>query len=183
MNRRTFPAGQASTAALLKALMRGLVEEKGQSVADGWLRAAISCMVRADLDDETRMVPLSLRFAPGARRVRRGGVAGGHSAGGKAPRRARQPRGMGARHCVVPTRQRTRSARLHGADSEYGRTVRWETIRVAPGYWQGRSKLGARSAARGRWPSLSRASGGAGFGTGAFRVDRCGREEPSRPSR
>ena len=55
MNRRSFPAGQAS-AALLKALLRLLVEDKGQAAADAWLRGVR--MDREDLDDETRMLPL-----------------------------------------------------------------------------------------------------------------------------
>src|SRR5579862_3645549 len=55
MNRRSFPSGQASTA-MLKALLRVLVEEKGMGVADAWLRSIR--MVRDDLDDETRALPL-----------------------------------------------------------------------------------------------------------------------------
>src|ERR1700716_1427565 len=55
MRRRNFPTGQASTA-MLKALLRTIVAEKSQSASEAWLRAIR--MGRADLDDETRMIPL-----------------------------------------------------------------------------------------------------------------------------
>ena len=56
MNGRSFPTGQANIG-LLKALHRTLAAEKGTSAADAWLRSIR--MVRADLADETRTVPLS----------------------------------------------------------------------------------------------------------------------------
>src|SRR5271168_5053430 len=55
MNHHSFPAGQASTA-LLKALLRALSTDHGVSAADAWLRNIR--MVRDDMEDETRQVPL-----------------------------------------------------------------------------------------------------------------------------
>ena len=55
MNRRSFPTGQTTTA-LLKALLRALSAEKGTAVADAWLRGIR--MIRDDLEDETRLLPL-----------------------------------------------------------------------------------------------------------------------------
>ena len=55
MNRRSFPTGQTTTA-LLKALLRTLSAEKGTAVADTWLRGIR--MIRDDLEDETRLLPL-----------------------------------------------------------------------------------------------------------------------------
>jgi len=55
MNRRSFPTGQ-TTMALLKALLRTLSTEKGTAIADTWLRGIR--MIRDDLEDETRLLPL-----------------------------------------------------------------------------------------------------------------------------
>ena len=56
MNRRSFPAGQC-TASKIKALLKELEAAKGKERADAWL-AAIG-VSRADLEDETRHMPLS----------------------------------------------------------------------------------------------------------------------------
>ncbi|MDP9036884.1 MAG: protein kinase [Myxococcota bacterium] len=136
LNRRSFPTGQTSTA-LVKALLRTLADEKGTAAAEAWLREL--GMVRDDLEDETRMVPLPtlhralVRFAERAPR----------EAIPRAWRHLIDPDNLGIWVRVV---RGTRSpaeafARLDGADSEYARTTRWETIASRPGWWHGRVVL------------------------------------------
>jgi hypothetical protein len=133
MNGRSFPTGQASIG-VLKALLRTLSAEKGASVADAWLRAIR--MVRDDLEDETRMLPLSA--------LHRALVVFAELA----PREI-IPRAW--RHLVAPdslgvwvrmlrgTTEPTEAfARLDAVDSQYGRTTRWETTATRRGRWRGR---------------------------------------------
>jgi serine/threonine-protein kinase len=136
MSHRSFPAGQASTA-LLKALLRALAAEKGTLVADAWLRTIR--MVRADLDDETRQVPLS--------EVHRALVAFAEAASRDAIPRASKylvaPDTMGVWVRVLrgTTEPAEAFARLDSADSQYGRTTRWETIETRRGWWRGRVNI------------------------------------------
>ena len=133
MNRRSFPTGQTSSA-VLKALLRTLSAEKGTAAADGWLRGIR--MVRDDLDDETRLLPLPalhralLAFAE---------VASKESI----PRASRYlvaPDGLGVWVRVLrgTTTPADAFARLDTADSQYGRTTRWETTATRRGWWRGR---------------------------------------------
>jgi protein kinase-like protein len=133
MNGRSFPTGQANVG-LLKALLRTLSAEKGTSAADAWLRGIR--MVRDDLEDETRMVPLSAL----------------HSAlvaFAQLASREAIPRSW--RHLVAPdslgvwvrvlrgtTEPAEAFARLDAVDSQYGRTTRWETTATRRGWWRGR---------------------------------------------
>ncbi|MDP9148424.1 MAG: serine/threonine protein kinase [Myxococcota bacterium] len=136
LNRRSFPTGQTSTA-LVKALLRTLGDEKGTGAAETWLREL--GMVRDDLEDETRMVPLPtlhralVRFAERASR----------EAIPRAWKHLIDPDNLGIWVRVV---RGTRSpaeafARLDAADSEYARTTRWETIAFRRGWWHGRVVL------------------------------------------
>jgi serine/threonine-protein kinase len=132
MNRRNYPTGQASTA-LLKSMHRALGQEKGASVAEAWLRAIR--MVRSDLDDETRLVPLPslhralVAFADlGSREL--------------IPRLwthlvAPDNLGLWVRVLRGTSAPAEAFGRLDTGDSEYGRTTRWETIASRRGWWQG----------------------------------------------
>jgi serine/threonine-protein kinase len=130
---RSFPNGQASTG-LLKALYRTLVTEKGTSAGDAWLRSIR--MVRADFADETRTLPLST--------LHRALVVFADAASREAIPRA-------WKHLVAPdnlgiwvrvlrgtTEPAEAFARLDAADSQYGRTTRWETTATRRGWWRGR---------------------------------------------
>ncbi len=133
MNGRSFPTGQANIG-LLKALYRTLAAEKGASTADAWLRGIR--MVRADFADETRALPLSA--------LHRALVAFAEAASREAIPRA-------WKHLVAPdslgvwvrvlrgtTEPAEAFARLDSADSQYGRTTRWETTATRRGWWRGR---------------------------------------------
>jgi serine/threonine-protein kinase len=136
MNHRSFPAGQASTA-MLKALSRALLSEKGASVADAWLRSIR--MVRSDLDDETRPVPIPT--------LHRALVVFAEVASRDAILRAAKylvaPDVMGVwvrvlRGTTGPTEA---FARLDAVDSQYGRTTRWETTAARRDWWSGRVSI------------------------------------------
>jgi serine/threonine-protein kinase len=137
MNRRSFPTGQASTA-MLKALLRTVAAEKGTNAADAWLRTIR--MVRDDLDDETRMLPLpALHHAlvAFAELGLRGAIP-------SATRYLIEPDVLGVwvrvlRGTTSPARA---IERLDAGDSEYGRTTRWETMATRRGYWHGRVTIG-----------------------------------------
>jgi serine/threonine-protein kinase len=136
VNRRSYATGQAS-AALLKALLRALAVEKSASVAETWLRGIR--MVRDDLDDETRMVPLPS--------LHRALVAFAELASREAiPRAWTQlvvPDNLGIWVRVLrgTTTPAEAFSRLDAADSEYGRTTRWETQATRRGWWQGRVSI------------------------------------------
>jgi len=136
VNSRSFPTGQAA-AALLKALLRMLSAEKGAPAADGWLRMVR--LVRDDLDDETRMLPLSsfhqalVAFAEVANRE-------------SIPRASRhliEPDNLGAWVRVLrgTTSPAEAFARLDTTDSQYGRTTRWETTDTRRGWWRGQVSI------------------------------------------
>jgi serine/threonine-protein kinase len=133
MNRRSYPVGQTSTA-LLKALLRTLVSERGPAAADSWLRAIR--MVRDDLADETRPVPLGT--------VHRALVVfaevGSRDLIVRASRElvARDNLGAWVRVLRGTTAPIEAFDRLAAADGPYGRTTRWETIAAAHGRWRGR---------------------------------------------
>jgi hypothetical protein len=136
VNRRSFPTGQAA-AALLKALLRMLSAEKGAPVADGWLR--VVRLVRDDLEDETRMLPL-----PTFHRALVAFVE--VSSRETIPRASRQlvePGNLGVWVRVLrgTTAPAEAFARLDTADSQYGRTTRWETTDTRRGWWRGRVSI------------------------------------------
>jgi hypothetical protein len=137
LNRRSFPTGQASTA-MLKALSRSLAVERGNGADEAWLRSIR--MVRDDLEDETRMVPLpSLHQALVAY-----AALGMRDSIARVTRYLVEPEILGA---WVRIFRGTSSpieafARLDSGDSEYGRTTRWETIETGRGRWVGRVNIG-----------------------------------------
>ena len=136
VNRRSFPTGQAGTA-LLKALIRTLAEEKGAAAADAWLRGIR--MVRDDLEDETRMLPLPT--------VHHALVVFAELASREAiPRSWRNlvaPDNLGGWVRVLRGTSSPPEAlgRLDSAESEYGRTTRWETLATRRGWWHGRVSI------------------------------------------
>src|ERR1700690_2908466 len=136
MNRRSFPTGQASTA-MLKALLRTVAAEKGANAADAWLRSIR--MVRDDLDDETRMLPLpALHHALVAF-----AELGLRDAIARSTKYLVEPDVLGVWVRVLrgTTSPAKAFERLDAADSEYGRTTRWETIAARRGFWRGRVSI------------------------------------------
>jgi hypothetical protein len=137
MNRLSFfPTGQASTA-ILKALSRTLAVEKGASVADTWLRNLR--MVRDDLEDETRMLPLPTvhqALAAFAEMATRDLIP-------RASKYLIEPQTLGVWVRVLrgTTAPAEAFARLDSSDSEYGRTTRWETVSGRRGFWHGRLSI------------------------------------------
>jgi hypothetical protein len=137
MNNRTFPGGQTGTA-VLKALARTLTVEKGAPATDTWLRTIR--MVRDDLEDETRQIPLAA--------LHRALVA-------FADQLSRDAIARSSPHLIAPdclgvwvrilrgtTEPAEAFARMDSADSQYGRTTRWETLTRGRGRWRGRVSLG-----------------------------------------
>jgi len=133
MNRRSFPTGQ-TTMALLKALLRTLSAEKGAAAADAWLRGIR--MIRDDLEDETHLLPLPTLH---------------RALASFADMTSRDAISRASKHLVAPdclgvwvrvlrgtTEPAEAFARLDAADSQYGRTTRWETIATRRGSWRGR---------------------------------------------
>jgi serine/threonine-protein kinase len=122
---------------MLKALSRALAVEKGVAAADAWIRGLR--MERDDLEDETRMLPLpTLHQAL----VAFAGIAGRDLI----PRTSKyliEPQTLGAWVRVLrgTTTPAEAFARLDGADSEFGRTTRWETITARRGFWHGRLSI------------------------------------------
>jgi serine/threonine-protein kinase len=132
MNRRNYPTGQASTA-MLKSMHRALAGEKSPSVAEAWLRAIR--MVRTDLEDETRIVPLPSLHS--------GLVAFAELGSRDSILRLWEflvaPYNLGVWVRVLRGTSAPAEAfgRLDTADSEYGRTTRWETTATRRGWWKG----------------------------------------------
>ena len=122
---------------MLKALLRSLAQ-RGNGIDETWLRSIR--MVRDDLEDETRMVPLpSLHQALVAY-----AALGMRDEISSVTRYLIEPDVLGAwvrifRGTSTPMEA---FARLDSADSEYGRTTRWETISTGRGRWVGRVNIG-----------------------------------------
>jgi hypothetical protein len=133
MNRRSFPTGQ-TTMALLKALLRTLSAEKGVAVADAWLRGIR--MIRDDLEDETRLLPLPTMH----RALASFADIASRDAIPRASKFLIAPDGLGVWVRVLrgTTEPAEAFARLDAADSQYGRTTRWETTATRRGWWRGR---------------------------------------------
>ena len=122
---------------MLKAMHRALEGATGAAAADTWLRSVR--MVRDDLEDETRTVPL---------------VALHGALCAFAELTSRDAIRALWRHLIVPdnlgvwmrvlrgtTTPAEAFTRLDSADSEYGRTTRWETLTARPGHWRGRVNI------------------------------------------
>jgi hypothetical protein len=122
---------------MLKAMLRAYEREKGAAAADAWLRAIR--MVRDDLSDETRMVPLTT-------------LVGALRAFAEAHSREAVPAlwsdlialdnlGVWMRVLRGTTTPTEAFARLDSGETEYGRTTRWETFEARPGFWRGRVNI------------------------------------------
>jgi serine/threonine-protein kinase len=136
LNRRSFPSGHTSSA-LIKAMLRSLEARKGRESAESWLRAIR--MERVDIDDETKTVPLAMMRAALA-------AFAEESSRHAIPELWREliaPDNLGVWMRVLrgTTTPAEAFARLDSADSEYGRTTRWETIFAQPGRWRGRVNI------------------------------------------
>jgi serine/threonine protein kinase len=134
--RHTFPTGQTS-ASKIKALLLCLEAKKGKPAVDAWLAALR--LARADLDDETRLLPLGalhralqafLEQLPAALPE----VGPYLIAPDNLGTWARLLRGTRAPEEAF--------ARLDSSDSEHGRTTRWETSEAKAGYWRGKVRIG-----------------------------------------
>ena len=122
---------------MLKALLRTVAAEKGANAADAWLRSIR--MVRDDLDDETRMLPLpALHHALVAF-----AELGLRDAIARSTKYLVEPDVLGVWVRVLrgTTSPAKAFERLDAADSEYGRTTRWETIAARRGFWRGRVSI------------------------------------------
>src|SRR5581483_7700241 len=110
-----------------------LGHEKGTHTADAWLRAIR--MVRTDLEDETRVVPLPslhralVAFADLGSRELIPGLW----------KYLVAPDNLGVWVRVLRGTSAPAEAfgRLDSGDSEYGRTTRWETTQMRRGSWKG----------------------------------------------
>jgi hypothetical protein len=136
VNRRSYPGGQAP-AALLKALLRMLTDQKGPAAAEAWLRGVH--LVRDDLTDETRMVPLATvhrALASFAGAVSREAIP-------RASRLLVAPDALGVWVRVLrgTTAPSEAFARLDTTDSQYGRTTRWESLEASRNRWRGRVSI------------------------------------------
>ncbi|MDB4935786.1 MAG: serine/threonine protein kinase [Labilithrix sp.] len=134
--RHTFPTGQTS-ASKIKALLLCLEAKKGAKAVDAWLASVR--LARADLDDETRLLPLGalhralqafLELLPGALPD----VGPYLIAPDNLGTWARLLRGTRAPEDAF--------GRIDSSDSEHGRTTRWETIESKAGYWRGKVRIG-----------------------------------------
>jgi serine/threonine protein kinase len=134
--RHTFPTGQTS-ASKIKALLLCLEAKKGAKAVDAWLASVR--LARADLDDETRLLPLGalhralqafLELLPGALAE----VGPYLIAPDNLGTWARLLRGTRAPEDAF--------ARIDSSDSEHGRTTRWETLDSKAGYWRGKVRIG-----------------------------------------
>jgi hypothetical protein len=133
LSRRSYPAGQTS-AFVMKALLRYLDANKGTGVSEQWLKSIH--VLRDDLDDETRPMPLTTLH----RALQRFAEAASREAIGEMWSHLIAPDNLGVwmrilRGTIVPA---DAFSRLDSSDSEYGRTTRWETIETRIGFWRGR---------------------------------------------
>jgi serine/threonine-protein kinase len=134
--RHTFPTGQTS-ASKIKALLLCLEAAKGAAAVDAWLASVR--LARADLDDETRLLPLGalhralqafLELLPDAL-----ADVGPYLI-------APDNLGTWARLLRGTRSPEDAFARLDSSDSEHGRTTRWETLESKDGYWRGKVRIG-----------------------------------------
>jgi hypothetical protein len=136
VNRRSFPTGQAS-GALLKALLRVLVADKGKATGDRWLQALRT--TPDELEDETRMLPLPSVHAALVSFV----AADSRDAIARITPHLMEPDLLGVWVRALRGTHSPAEAflRLDSADSEYGRTTRWETLETRRGFWLGRVSI------------------------------------------
>lgn len=134
--RHTFPTGQTS-ASKIKALLLCLDAQRGAKAGDAWL--AKVRLARADVEDETRLLPLGALHtalqAFVAELPDSLALVGPYLiAGDNLGTWARLLRGTRAPEEAF--------ARIDSSDSEHGRTTRWEAIEARAGYWRGKVRIG-----------------------------------------
>ncbi|MFO0676362.1 MAG: serine/threonine-protein kinase [Polyangiaceae bacterium] len=133
MNRRSFPSGQSSTL-LPKALLRYLEANRGPAEADAWLKGL--GLSRDELEDETRPIPLTSvhqAIKGFAQVTSRDAIA-------DVWKYMVLPDVLGAWMRVLrgTSAPREAFAQLDASESEYGRTMRWETLDAGDDFWRGR---------------------------------------------
>lgn len=121
----------------MKALLACLEARKGAAAAEAWL--AKVRLARGDLEDETRLLPLAALHAALAAFLQVLPEGLDSTASYLA---ARDNLGVWARVLRGTRSPEEALARIESADSEHGRTTRWEKIESRPGYWRGRVRIG-----------------------------------------
>ena len=134
--RHTFPTGQTS-ASKIKALLLCLDAKRGAKAGDAWL--AKVRLARADLEDETRLLPLGALHT-----ALQAFVAELPEALPQVGPYLIDPDNLGtwARLLRGTRAPEEAFARIDSSDSEHGRTTRWETLEGKPGYWRGKVRIG-----------------------------------------
>ena len=134
--RHTFPTGQTS-ASKIKALYLCLQAKKGNKAAGAWL-AALRLAV-ADLDDETRLLPLGALH-----RALQAFVVELPDALSETGPYLIAPDNLGTWARLLRGTRSPEDAfgRIDSSDSEHGRTTRWETTESHAGYWRGKVRIG-----------------------------------------
>jgi serine/threonine protein kinase len=134
--RHTFPTGQTS-ASKIKALLLCLEAKKGAKAADAWLAALR--LARADLDDETRLLPLGALH-----RALQAFIEQLPDALPEVGPYLIAPDNLGTWARLLRGTRAPEEAfgRLDSSDSEHGRTTRWETAEAKAGYWRGKVRIG-----------------------------------------
>lgn len=130
--RQTFPRGQAS-ASKVKAMLLCIDAEKGAAAADAWIDKLR--LGRADVDDETRLLPLgALHVAAKSFETE---VEGAFA---RLPPYlvARDNLGVWARVLRGTRSPEDAFGRIDASESEHGRTTRWETLTRGAGHWKGK---------------------------------------------
>src|SRR5580692_7850332 len=114
-----------------------MTDEKGATTADGWLRGVH--LVRDDLTDETRMVPLATLH----RALVSFSAIASRDAIPRASRLLIAPDALGVWVRVLrgTTAPGEAFARLDTTDSQYGRTTRWESLEASRNRWRGRVSI------------------------------------------
>jgi serine/threonine protein kinase len=131
--RRSFPSGQ-TTASKLKALVAALDASRGAEAGDRLLTSLGT--TRADLDDETRRLPLTTFHAA----LELFAAAASRESIADTWRYLIADDNLGVWMRAIRGTRKPEEAfsRIDGGDSEYGRTSRWETFTSRPGFWRGR---------------------------------------------
>jgi serine/threonine-protein kinase len=133
--RHTYPSGH-TTASRLKALFACLEASTSRATAEAWLVKVR--LARSDLEDETRLLPLVALH----RGIEAFVAALPDGLSRAAPYFvARDNLGVWARVLRGTRAPEEAFSRLEAADSEHGRTTRWEKIAAGPGHWRGRLRL------------------------------------------
>ena len=134
--RHTFPTGQTS-ASKIKALLLCLQAAKGAEAVDAWLASVR--LARADLDDETRLLPLGALH-----RALQAFVVLVPDALADVGPYLIAPDNLGTWARLLRGTRSPEDAfgRLDSSDSEHGRTTRWETVESKAGYWRGKVRIG-----------------------------------------